>query len=206
MHTPTMNTVESIMTSARTEFAQYGFDGARVDRIASRAGVNKAMIYYHFRSKAELYRTLVDNHLKKIRQLAEHAMSGELTPDVAFRRLSELYHSMFEEDDNFMPVFLREVAGGSQRIRAVLDQMISERKTLVQKARKAMDKGKRSGSFRKVDTRHTIISFMGMNLGYLIMAPLINSIWEIKDDRKFRKERPRQVADLFLHGLEVRKE
>src|SRR3954466_7436042 len=48
-----------ILSAAALEFSERGFAGARVDRIAARARVNKAMIYYHFKSKQSLYRTLL---------------------------------------------------------------------------------------------------------------------------------------------------
>ena len=199
-----MGTAEKILACAGTEFAQHGLDGARVDRIASRAGVNKAMIYYHFRSKEDLYRTVIDRQIGKIRRLVEETISGETTPESAFRRLSELYHLMFEEGDSFVPMFLREVAGGSRRLKALLADIISERKSLAQQARKFIDNGEKKGMLRNVDSRHAMISFMGMNMGYLIMAPLVNLIWEIKDEKKFRKERPEEVVDLFLQGLKAR--
>jgi len=41
-----------ILRAAEAEFAVRGFDGARVDAIAGRAGVNKALLYYYFQSKA----------------------------------------------------------------------------------------------------------------------------------------------------------
>ena len=48
-------TVASILDAAAREFAETGFEGARVDRIADRAGSNKAMIYYHIGDKQALY-------------------------------------------------------------------------------------------------------------------------------------------------------
>ena len=44
-----------VAAAAAAEFAAHGFAAARVDRIARRARVNKAMIYYHFASKRALY-------------------------------------------------------------------------------------------------------------------------------------------------------
>ena len=44
-----------ILSAAVTEFARYGLNGARVDRIAQRARANKRMIYYYFQSKQGLY-------------------------------------------------------------------------------------------------------------------------------------------------------
>ncbi len=44
-----------IVTAARDEFARHGFDGARVDQIARRAGVNKQLLFYYFHSKRGLF-------------------------------------------------------------------------------------------------------------------------------------------------------
>ncbi len=50
---------DRILNAAALEFAERGFAGARVDRIARRARVNKAMLYYYFGSKQALYRALL---------------------------------------------------------------------------------------------------------------------------------------------------
>lgn len=52
-------TGEKIIKAAQREFAQYGYEGARVDRIAQKAKINKAMIYYHYKSKENLYESLL---------------------------------------------------------------------------------------------------------------------------------------------------
>ncbi|OLB10517.1 MAG: hypothetical protein AUH07_10835 [Gemmatimonadetes bacterium 13_2_20CM_70_9] len=44
-----------IITAAREEFARRGFEGARVDQIARRAGVNKQLLFYYFHSKRGLF-------------------------------------------------------------------------------------------------------------------------------------------------------
>jgi len=63
-----------IVAAAREEFARRGFAGARVDQIARRAGVNKQLLFYYYRSKRGLFQAV----------LAQTA--GDL--EVAFARLS----------------------------------------------------------------------------------------------------------------------
>lgn len=48
-----------ILAAARTEFARRGFDGARVDQIARRAGVNKQLIFYYYHSKRGLFQAVL---------------------------------------------------------------------------------------------------------------------------------------------------
>ena len=54
-------TQERILAAALAEFADGGLAGARVDRIARRAGVNKRMLYHYFGGKQELFRRLVSH-------------------------------------------------------------------------------------------------------------------------------------------------
>jgi len=57
-HTDDQTSKRRILDSAVSLFAENGYDGSRVDVIAKRAGVNKALIYYYFpRGKEELLET-----------------------------------------------------------------------------------------------------------------------------------------------------
>jgi len=67
-----------IITAARDEFARRGFDGARVDQIARRAGVNKQLLFYYFHSKRGLFNTVLTRGAAELEQaLASLAVGGE---------------------------------------------------------------------------------------------------------------------------------
>jgi len=51
-----------ILAAAHAEFAQHGFDGARVDRIAALAGINKRMLYHYFGNKDVLFRVVLEEN------------------------------------------------------------------------------------------------------------------------------------------------
>src|SRR5580698_5141152 len=60
----------AILAAAADAFAQAGFAGARTDAIAAAAGVNKAMLYYHFKSKSRLYEAVIEDHFKEFNHRA----------------------------------------------------------------------------------------------------------------------------------------
>lgn len=69
-------TKASILNAAITEFANRGPAGTRVDEIASRAGVNKSLIYQYFGSKQELYAEALNSVLEAITEKsAEYSRS-----------------------------------------------------------------------------------------------------------------------------------
>lgn len=60
------STRETLLVAAREEFAAYGIAGARVDRIARRAGVNKERIYGYFGSKDKLFDAVMQRALDEL--------------------------------------------------------------------------------------------------------------------------------------------
>ena len=59
------DTKERIMQAALEEFSLHGFEGARMEKIASKVGINKASLYFYFKSKEQLFRELFDIIVKK---------------------------------------------------------------------------------------------------------------------------------------------
>jgi AcrR family transcriptional regulator len=58
-----------LLDAARTEFAEHGLDGARVDRIAGAAGVSKERIYGHFGNKEQLFEAVLSAALTEAAEL-----------------------------------------------------------------------------------------------------------------------------------------
>jgi AcrR family transcriptional regulator len=76
-----------ILEAATAEFAARGYDGGRIEAIARRAGVNKALLYYYFPSKGELYRRLVLEHLGAAAAVLEQAAAGDDPPAQVLERM-----------------------------------------------------------------------------------------------------------------------
>ena len=68
---------ETILAAAERTFAEAGLSGARVDRIARRAHVNKALLYYYFRSKEGLYRAVLEEHLREFAREAREVLEAQ---------------------------------------------------------------------------------------------------------------------------------
>jgi TetR/AcrR family transcriptional regulator len=197
------NTRLKIMEAAIEEFAVEGLAGARVDRIARRAGVNKAMIYYHFSSKANLYREMLESQIARIADSMKGIIDSPTDLEKSFLEISRMYHDILTSDARFPRILLHELADGGKVLMETLLTSLSHQ-GLPNRILKRLEEGRISGLLRDVDLRHTMISFVGMNMYYLLAAPIVNSVLEIEDDREFCRKRPAEVVDLFLRGLMAR--
>jgi TetR/AcrR family transcriptional regulator len=109
---PAPGTRARILTAAAGEFGARGFDATTVDRIARRARVNKAMIYYHFHNKRALYTTIVREHFTPIAQRLAAIVATPAPPDEQLDRLIAAIVEAVEASTYFLPIFLREIADG----------------------------------------------------------------------------------------------
>ncbi|MDD4857313.1 MAG: TetR/AcrR family transcriptional regulator [Candidatus Krumholzibacteria bacterium] len=192
-----------ILEAAADEFIQYGLSGGRVDRIAKRARVNKAMIYYYFSSKDNLYQAIIDAHLGRLGDELQASIDESAGLEENLLAISRIYLRVLTENSRYLPIMLRELAADDSTFRKSLERMVSER-SLPERFLAMLEEGKRSGRFRDCDNRQAVISFMGMNLFYLLLAPIVNSIWKIGNEEEFREKRPREVVELFMRGIERR--
>ncbi len=169
MPRPLKASPERILAAAAAEFAARGYAGARVDRIARRARVNKAMLYYHFSSKQGLYRALLrGTFLEFAGVLAGLAASGEPPAgklDAAVRAMVA-----FVDGHAYFPsIMLREVAEGGTHLDAeTLDALAA-----VPRAFAALvATGREAGVFRPVHPLAAYFTTVAPILMYIASTPV----------------------------------
>ena len=111
---------EKVLSAALTEFAEHGYAGARVDSIAEKAKVNKAMIYYHFKSKEMLYERILKDITDNIFRQVQEAAVGEGDPLEVFYSIINRYMKMLSSFDmKIFQIMLREIASGGKHFRKI---------------------------------------------------------------------------------------
>ncbi|MGK8468908.1 TetR/AcrR family transcriptional regulator [Nocardia cyriacigeorgica] len=83
-------TRQALLRAARDEFAEYGLAGARVDRIAEAAGVNKERIYGLFGSKDKLFDVILIDSLREFMETVQPLADTEVGDYVA--KLFDYHH------------------------------------------------------------------------------------------------------------------
>jgi AcrR family transcriptional regulator len=91
-----------ILDTAAREFAEKGFDGARVDEIAAKTRTTKRMIYYYFTSKDQLFVEVLERAYTVIRSLEQNLDVDHLDPAEAIRQLAGLTFDHHESHPDFV--------------------------------------------------------------------------------------------------------
>ena len=109
---------DRVFAAAAAEFAARGYAGANMDRIARAARLNKAMIYYHFNSKAALYREILRDMFGAVRARIDAVAASPDSPDAKIRLYIEALAAEAEARPHFPPIWLREIAEGAEHVDA----------------------------------------------------------------------------------------
>jgi AcrR family transcriptional regulator len=138
---------EAILESATEAFMESGFSGSRVDQIAARAGANKAMIYYHFGSKQDLYRAVLLRLFENILGEIDRLRGSDLAPGERLRAFYTRVVRHFTERKALPHVMLREILAGGGAMDAEATRALGAIMGFVSET---LEDGVRKGIFRPV--------------------------------------------------------
>jgi TetR/AcrR family transcriptional regulator len=119
-------TAEKILKAARTIFAEKGYNGAHVDEIAGRAGVNKATIYYQIGDKDTLYANVIHQVIGNTAQGITRVVAKADNPEDKLKAYIAFIADTVDKNPELPPIMMREVAsGGATLPRVVIEDIAS---------------------------------------------------------------------------------
>lgn len=191
-----------ILAAARDEFAEYGLGGARVDRIAERAGLNKRLIYYYFEDKEKLFQAVLEQAYRDIREQEAQLHLLDLAPATAVRRLIEFTWDYYLAHPEFMTL-LNSANLHKARHLAESRRARELNSPLIETLAAVLERGRREGSFRGgVDPVQLYVSIAGMAYFYLSNSYTLSAIFG-RDllAPKARSERLSHMTEVILGYL-----
>jgi len=106
-HHDSVETRAVILKAAERIYAECGLAGARTDAIAAAAGVNKALLYYYFKSKEGLYQAIVGSQLQQFQQQAREVLSAKGAAGPILLRYVSYHFDFIGTHPNYPRIFQR---------------------------------------------------------------------------------------------------
>lgn len=176
-HKAGKNARDTILAAARVEFAEKGFNGARVDSIAARSGLNKQLVYYYFGSKDDLYRLTLEEAYSEIRLREKDLDLRSLPPQDAIVRLIDFSLSYLAQHREFIRMLADENALGGPHVRES-EAFQRTNSPLIEMIGATLREGEALGVFRKgIDPLNLYISIAGMTFFYFANGITMSAIF-----------------------------
>ena len=198
-------TRRALLLAGTALFAERGYDGVPLSAIADRAGVNKALVSYHFGGKRKLYLAIVTATFTELVEHAEQLAASDRAASEQLRDLIALVaDTAARRNPHFPAMMLREVLAGGRHLKA---ETLAYPLRVAEVVRSVVERGVRDGSFRPVDPLLTHLSLIGGLLFFFATADLRERLFAT---RRVRGERPdaagyvKHMQELLIHGLVAR--
>lgn len=189
----------AILEAAGRIFADAGLAGARTDAIAEAADVNKALLYYYFKSKEALYRAVLEEQLKDFhRQLMETLRAGG-PPRSVLMRYASLHFDFVSGRRCLAPLFQQVMMTGGRSLQHLVQKYFAPRNRAVARL---IERGVRKGDFRAVDANHAAFSIAAVIVSYFSCEPVMRLLGRTDAYSAANlQRRKKEVLDFIRYGL-----
>src|SRR5262245_5662227 len=165
-----VDTRATILAAAEQAFAKAGLAGARTDDIAAVAGVNKALLYYYFKSKDGLYEAVLEDHFREFSRRALELLTAPGPARVILLRYVSLYFDFISTRQRYASLYLQLMTTRGRPLERLVKKYFVPRTDAFNKL---LERGIRAGEFRRTDARHAAISIVGLIVFYFSAAPVL---------------------------------
>lgn len=194
-------TRDRILDTAARLFGERGPDAVSTADIAREAGINKALIFYHFKSKQGLYVAVFARWLHEFADRIEPAIACA-PPGIGRIEVFVRNHIAFIGAHRDMArAIIRELLGPEPSRSAVMLQAVPVLIRLRTALFSAFLEAQAAGDIRDMDPLQAMVSIISLDLFYFLGQPLVTLINPGADFAAFERDRIDHVIDLVLNGL-----
>ncbi len=151
---------DNILQAAALEFSLKGFHRAKMDDIATRAGVAKGTLYYNFASKSKLFSATVTEGIEVIVDKIQAQLDADMPFEAHFRELIECNVALYLQYSDLAHIVFNEVSSGIDA--EILADIQTARNRYINCVAGQLRNGQQSGHIKSVDLRLTATAIVGM--------------------------------------------
>ena len=196
-----MNTEKQILVAAREIFIVKGFEGARMQESANKAGINKALLHYYFRSKDRLFEAIFSEVAVHLFPAMKQILEAELGVKEKITFFVKAYLQWLMENP-FIPGFvLNTLNTNPDRFltyfkKSGLNPMILQ---------KQIEEEAGQGLIRSVKAEHLIVNIVAMCIFPFIARPIVQNMFGKNDEeyKQYLEERETEIIGVVLKSISV---
>lgn len=194
------STEQRIFDAAHEVFLQKGMDGAKMQEIADRAGINKALLHYYYRSKEKLYESVARAILEKAVPVVRQIIENEQPLEEKIRRFIDFYIGLISRN-TFIPLFIvTEINKHPERFfDTILPKDLPKPIRFFQQVEAEIA----AGRIRPIKPQHLIANIVAMCVFPFLGKPLLRLFLGMSagEMKLFMEERKTQVTEFVLASL-----
>ncbi len=202
---------EQILNAAAEVIVEKGLAGTRMQEIADRAGINKTLLHYYFRSKENIYRTIVERVFSRFFSQIEAAMTSDSSFPVALKRFIDGIFSVMAANPRVPLFMMQELSQGGKTVQDILTTTLGRnRMTLPQRLFALIKREQEAGHIGPVNPLQFMVTLLGSCIYYFAAEPVVVAVIQsihpgiAFDRQQFIAERKEEIFNVLYYGIKIR--
>ena len=199
-----MKTKDKIIQAAKAVFHQKGLDGARMQEIADRSGINKALLHYHFKNKETLFRAVFLGAMVEIFPAILHLLNEDKPLQEKIPNVVNMYISRIAENPQLPRFVLNELNQNPQVIIETMQGLDAKPTRFVQQVQNEVA----DGNLIPTEPFQVVSDIISLCAFPFIAKPMLQMLSGMNESefKGFVEDRKVHVSDLLLRGLFIEKQ
>ncbi|MFD2784711.1 TetR/AcrR family transcriptional regulator [Hymenobacter rubripertinctus] len=199
---PKVSTEELILEAAQQVFLEKGMSGARMQEIADRAGINKALLHYYFRSKEQLFKLIVGRAVGTLLPRMLALLESDLELFEKIRRVVREYIT-FVSANSFLPLFVVNEINRNPEF--FFKSITRKEKPRLDAFHRQVAEAVAEGRIRPMASTELLMNMMSMAVFPFMGKPIFQAVLALSEaDFQVEMERRRtEVAEFVIRAIQA---
>ncbi len=197
------NTEEQILNAAKQIFQSKGMDGARMQEIANKAGINKAMLHYYYRSKQLLFEAVFNNAFSLLAPQLNAILNDDSSIEEKIKNFTSNYISFIMKHP-YLPNFIVQELNRNEDF--ILKIKNNTGFPNLEKFKKQVDIEVKNGILRPISGEQLFINILSLSVFPFIGKPLIKALINIEDNayNQIIETRKTEVFHFIINAIKLK--
>jgi len=176
-----ITTEQKILQAAKEVFTEKGLDGARMQDIADKAGINKALLHYYFRSKEKLFDVIFVEEARKFMPKLMEIMKSDMD---LFEKIEKFVAEYIDTlmQNPLLPIFiLSEI---NRNPKETLKKILGNQRPPLEIVNEHLAKLAKKGVIKPIKAEQLMMNMVSLCIFPFIGRPMIQWIMK-KNDKEF---------------------
>ncbi|NOR86771.1 MAG: TetR family transcriptional regulator, partial [Bacteroidales bacterium] len=179
-----------------------GMAGARMQQIADKAGINKSLLHYYYRSKEKLFSIIFKVAFKTFAPDMLGIFKGDDDFFFKIRQFVLTYLSVLEKNPHIPGFILHEISHRPDNLVKLVGQLNIDISFILDQIEDEIQKG----NIRPIDPKQLLINIISLCVFPIVAKPMISSIILKGDELAYQnllEERKLHIADFVINSIKL---
>ncbi len=194
------NTEQKILDAANEVFTQKGMDGTRMQEIANRAGINKALLHYYFRTKQKLFEAIFKRVFANAFPKISALMLSDLPIKEKISAFIDNYIGLLAKNPHIPAFILKEINRDPEMLANVIKSSGINPREVIEMMKKEME----AGNIRKMDPKEVMINIVALSIFPFVGRPLLETMIFENDQKAYQaflNKRKQTVKEFVFNAI-----